>query len=219
LAVTIRIWAYPDSYLVINGQRVRPGSYQVDKGSSVPFMINAKNHGTAGPAWLGIRNRNTGEILKWRSYSVGEGQVFYYSGTITVNNDMNLELVGGQLTNEGRIIQHSYGTWSITVKEPVEVPSVPPIARIQGIKVNGESVSNGGYKTISTASITVSVRVSNVGSKGTIAAHIDIKDSGGNRVYSTTKTVSMYAGETRDVTFNTTLPKEDKYRVTVSVDH
>jgi len=122
MAVTIRIWAYPDSYLVIDGQKVGPGSYQVDRGSSVTFMMNAKNHGTAGSAWLGIRDKDTGEILKWRSYSVSEGQVFYYSDTITIGDNMNLEFVGGQLTNEGRIIQHSYGTWSITVKEE----PVPP---------------------------------------------------------------------------------------------
>ena len=108
-------------------------------------------------------------------------------------------------------------TKQITVES--EVPPVPPIGRIQGIKVNGESVGNGGYKTISTASITVSVRVSNVGGKGTIVAHIDIKDIRGNGIYSTTKTVSMYAGETRDITFSTTLPRADTYRVTVSVGH
>ena len=108
-------------------------------------------------------------------------------------------------------------TKQITVES--EVPPVPPIARIQGIKVNGESIRNGESKTIDKADVTVSVRVSNVGSKGTIVAHIDIKDSKGNGVYSTTKTVSMYAGETKEITFSTTLPKADTYKVTVSVGH
>jgi len=136
MAVTIRIWAYPDSYLVINGQKVGPGSYQVDKGSSVSFMVNAKNHGTAGPAWLGIRNKDTGEILKWKSYSVKEGQVFYYSDAVAISDNVNLEFVGGQLTTEGRIIQHSYGTWSVTVKEeaaPTPTPAPPEEGKILGL--------------------------------------------------------------------------------------
>jgi len=124
MVVTIRIWKYPDSYLVINGQKVGPGSYQVGKGDTVQFMINAKNHGTAGYAWLGIRNVDTGEILKWKSFSVGDGQIFYYSDAIVVDKNMNLALVGGQLTNEGRIIQDTYGTWSLTVKETA--PPAPP---------------------------------------------------------------------------------------------
>ena len=115
-----------------------------------------------------------------------------------------------------------YADWldydSVTKQITVE-SGVLPIAKIQGIKVNDESIGNGGSKTISTASITVSVRVSNVGSSGGIVARIDIKDSKGNEVYSTTKTVSMYGGETRDITFSTTLPKADAYRVTVSVGH
>ena len=135
MAVTIRIWKYPDSYLVIDGQKVGPGSYQVSRGSSVTFMMNAKNHGTAGSAWLGIRNKDTGEILKWKSYSVGEGQVFYYSDTITIGDNMNLEFVGGQLTNEGRIKQHSYGTWSITVKEGA--PPGPPAPPEEGKGILG----------------------------------------------------------------------------------
>lgn len=116
---------------------------------------------------------------------------------------------------------YTYGTWvnedsdskSLTVKKEEAK------ADIQYVKVNGESVGNGGSKTVSKAGITVSVGVKNTGSDGTIVAHIAIKDSKGNGVYSTTKTVSMSSGETKEIAFSTTLPKADEYRVTVSAGH
>jgi len=97
--------------------------------------------------------------------------------------------------------------------------TIPPKAEIRHVVVNGESVENGGSRTISTPDVTVKVGVSNTGGKGDIVAHITIKDSGGKEVYSTTQTVSLSTGETKEVTFGTTLPKVDAYKVTVSVGH
>ena len=97
--------------------------------------------------------------------------------------------------------------------------TIPPKAEIRHVVVNGESVGNGGSKTISTPDVTVKVGVSNTGGKGDIVAHITIKDSGGKEVYSTTQTVGLSTGETKEVTFETTLPKVDAYKVTVSVGH
>jgi len=116
-----------------------------------------------------------------------------------------------------------HGSWldedsdskSLTVKEVQQEPK----AKIQYVTVNGKSVSNGGSVTISNVDMVVEVGISNVGGDGNIVTHITVKDSSGNGIYSTTKTISISSGETKEVTFSTTLPKADTYRVTVSAGH
>jgi len=145
-----------------------------------------------------------------------------YSGrTKTGSFTFSAPKTPGTYTVEVISYLYTRGTWvdedsdskSLTVKKEEAK------ADIQYVKVNGESVGNGGSKTVSRADITVSVGVKNTGSKGTIVAHVSIRDSKGNGVYSTTKTESFNSGETKEITFSTTLPKADEYKVTVSAGH
>ena len=129
--VEIRVWEYPDSYIMINGEKKLPGDYTVRKGDVITVMINAKNHGTSGTGWLGVMDKKisgtmSDQIAWWQSYSNWKtNEVKYYSKGITVDRDMELYLVGGALTTQGRIVQDTYGVWRITVAE-AEQPTQPP---------------------------------------------------------------------------------------------
>jgi len=135
MAVAVRIWRYPDSYIMINGEKKAPDSYTVKRGDTITVMINAKNHGDTGAGWLGVMDRKilgtpTEQIAWWQSFGAWRsGEVKYYTRSITVDRDMELYLVGGKLTSEGRVIQDTYGVWSISVSEaapPEEAPPAPP---------------------------------------------------------------------------------------------
>ena len=147
-----------------------------------------------------------------------------YSGqTKTGSFTFTAPKTSGTYTIEAISYLSVYGQWtdedSYTKTLTVEQVIIPPKGEIQYINVNGNSVRNGGSVTIDKASISVSIGVANTGGVGTIVINVAIKDSSGNGVYSSTKTVSLGANSSTTVTFSTTLPKPDTYSVTVSVGH
>jgi len=147
-----------------------------------------------------------------------------YSGqTKTGSFTFTAPKTSGTYTIEAISYLYVYGQWtdedSYTKTLTVEQVVISPKGEIQYINVNGNSVRNGGSVTIDTSSINVNIGVANTGGDGTIVVNVAIKDSSGNGVYSSTKTVSLGANSSTTVTFSTTLPKPDTYSVTVSVGH
>ena len=159
----------------IYGQRKYPGTYTVNKGTTIGLNAMAENTGSTGQCRIFCKDENSGKILADMQYYVKTGGKYGYYRYATVNSDLKLRVYAAYWDGSRWVITDQYGDWVIDVGA-IPVPRI--VEPSTYIIIKGKTKPPGTYNVSKGEVVGIVATITNAGGTGKCRVFVKDKNTG-----------------------------------------